>query len=196
MDDSPHESCARVILDHARLISNMRENQYKSVAFHYGSYCSWRDTFSSLESLKNKTQQLEQLECRVLSQLRKAYPATPNYRSIIRQPLEEVVRSVCLAFVNQLHEKMDKGLLVVTNVLGYDLFWAGISFLFNIGTGFFSSEQRIKIEGNGVEKCLTLLTVVGERFPDLKPLRRALYSGWSSCKGESSELLVSALRVN
>ena len=83
---------------------------------------------------------------------------------------------------------MDKGRLVISSLLVYDLFWAGICILCNSGSGNTQLDAEI---GSSIEKCLMLLTVAGERFPDLKSIRRALSLASALCKDGSSSNLVS-----
>lgn len=123
--------------------------------------------------------QLEQLYCRTLLQVvcYRSEGPIPTWSMFDGQSsIESNIVQSCIRFINQLHDRFDHVHFAGSFLESYDIFSAGVTIICLA----FSSEVHLEISlvqtTKIVSKCSTLLTVIGERFPALKVLRRILWA--------------------
>lgn len=173
-------SLAKVLILQAKLVSRMRGST-ESTSFHFSTFCHWQELAESLKPHGRIAEFLDHLACRTLLQILYCYRERNERQTVIGtfQRLKDMTSDTCERFVDRMYNEMDSSGFVCTLFDGYDIFSAG---LIALDHRFPSSAA---ITPPLVDKCLTLLTVIGERFASLRPLRRVL-STLATVRGEGS----------
>ncbi|KAL4908665.1 hypothetical protein BDW74DRAFT_188571 [Aspergillus multicolor] len=166
------------LLLYAKLITSIRTSDERCPLFHYRNVCFWRDTPPELgpflESNEAARNYIELLSCRALSQILALY-IVHNYASLVSEPhLQEIkqnIRSSSERMVEQMYRSLDRPPSVVAFTDGYDIFAAGVAI---ICIGSLTDSEHILVDATVVNKCVAVLTVLGERFSGIKVFRRVL----------------------
>lgn len=197
--------CEHFIM-HARLISNIRTEGREEPLFDYGNLRDWRDSSLSAESRQLSAQfqpiydHFDLLYCRTLIQmidpLSQRLPRHDKRKDWIgsQSSIQAKTISSCEHLIDRIYEKSEHGTFVGSFLDAYDIFSAGVALLC-IALGQDQSMKQALVQVTKVvNKCSTLLTMIGERFSAVKTFREVLWA--LSNKALGSELLSSvSLRV-
>lgn len=161
----------------------MRTNKLQQQLFNYSNLCFWGDFPPRLRHLMSLSprvsDQLEQLYCRTLLQVvsyRREGPI-PTWSTFDGQSsIESNIVQSCIRFINQLHDRFDHAHFAGSFLQSYDIFSAGVTIICLVFSSKVHLENILVQTTKIVSKCSTLLTVIGERFPALKVLRRILWA--------------------
>ena len=163
-----------------RLISSIRTTKRRTI-FDHSNLSFWRETPLAVNPLVKDPQlisrRLEQLACRTLLQIvmpedqawHVQSSSISNYQSI-----KEDAMTSCARLISQLYDQADHHDFVGSLVDAYDIFSAGVVHLCLSSRAGDQIGQQLLLATKVTNKCLTLLTIIGERFPYIKGFRRAL----------------------
>lgn len=121
-------------------------------------------------------QHFEQLVCRMLIQMTWSFPMDTTATSAIlgQSTMRDEATSSCIRLVHSFYSQLDSEDFVASLPLGFDLFSAAVTILCHAST-FDAEGAGLSTQISAVmHNCTTVLTVIGERLPSLKPLGRVV----------------------
>ncbi|KAL3480935.1 hypothetical protein BJX99DRAFT_272610 [Aspergillus californicus] len=145
---------------HAKLVSSIRDSKNESLVFHYQNACFWEDPPQAVQHFLDTNEvarhHIQCLSSRALLQVMKLHGAptcgNPN--------------TSCEEMIDHMYRALDQGSFAGSYIDGYDIFAAGLT--------SFCSQDRALTKPNVLNKCIVLLTAIGERFSSFKVFRRLL----------------------
>ncbi|RDW58919.1 uncharacterized protein DSM5745_11125 [Aspergillus mulundensis] len=179
------------LLLYAKLATSIRHNDERCPLFHYRNVCFWRDVPREvrpfLDSNETARNYIEQLSCRALTQILALY-MVHDYASPISEShlleIEQDIRGSCERMIEQMYRSLDRPPSVVAFTDGYDIFAAGVAIIcMNSPT----NTEHVLVDATVVNKCVAVLTALGERFPGIKVFRRVLLAVSDVGSGRQTE---------
>ncbi|KAL3464483.1 hypothetical protein BJX64DRAFT_275699 [Aspergillus heterothallicus] len=183
----------RHLILHAKLTSSIRSSNEPCPLYHYRNICFWREVppevRSFLDSNEILQQHVERLFFRSLMQILPLHMAT-RYTTPILGPqtieLDRDVIATCEKMVEQMYRALDDASSGGAFTDGYDIFAAGVAVICG---GNPSAPNQILDQANLVNKCVAVLTALGERFSGFKVFRRVLLAISDLSLGRKSQEL-------
>jgi hypothetical protein len=176
-DPDSRSSLGALLIAHAKLASSLRCGADKTPVFYHSSLCYWRDLFPNSDRAGSTLHYLNQLACRTLIQMTWSFPSMDKvFKSAMegQSSLNEEVLSSCSDLISSSFHQLDGESFVATLPLGFDLFSAAVTILC-LASDSATGRPGFPLQLSAVvHECMTLLTITGERLPNLKPLRRVL----------------------
>ncbi|KAF3393920.1 hypothetical protein F1880_005053, partial [Penicillium rolfsii] len=172
------------LVSHARLMSNIRDATSKSVLYHYGNLCHWRDCAAGRDSAAQyPAVHTLRLSCRAMIEILKIKGSVTVETNLVRSvsSIENDFITACVDYIEEEYQRSDRGEFAGGFVEAYDIFNAGVVIIC-LTAGKPSIPLR---DTNTVNKCTALLTLLGERFTGLRVLRRVLWTLSGLVRGES-----------
>ncbi|KAL4864292.1 hypothetical protein BDV12DRAFT_189027 [Aspergillus spectabilis] len=163
---------------YAKLTSSIRDDENRCPLFHYRNICFWRDIPRELRTYLDSNEvarnHLERLACRALILILPLQIAA-SYKNPIPDShtleIEHDVRTSCEQIIDQLYSALDQPSSLNAFVDGYDIFAAGMAI---VCSSNLSTSDRIQTDANIINKCIALLTALGERFSGVRVFRKVL----------------------
>ncbi|OJZ81553.1 hypothetical protein ASPFODRAFT_64967 [Aspergillus luchuensis CBS 106.47] len=186
--DSPPDALdfpAYVVM-HARLISKMRGSSHQQSIFHYGSFSYWRDIprgamGSNIPPTSSRT--IRQLTCRSMVCLAQISGFERNATRVFgtTHTIRQDIINTCSEYISNEYLAVEDGCFKGSFVDAFDIFSAGMVL---ICLGKMSPASDVPNAAIVLNKCTSLLTLLGERFSALKALCRVLW-----CLQESADMM-------
>ena len=162
------------IVDHARLISTIRNSSSQEIMFHYNNLCYWKELVSASDvKTRMSPKCVQQLSCRAMSQILKSKGSTLIGQSMIVSPrtIESDFIRNCQEYIEDEYQRSEHGELMGTFVDAYDIFAVGVVAICLTRT----TSCSISVP-DLVHKCTITLSILVERFPALRVFRRVLWA--------------------
>lgn len=184
------------LLMHAKLTSSMRDSDERCPVFHYRNICFWREVPRELRSFLASNEaarnHIHRLSCRVLVQVLPLYVTTGQAHSDFipgshQLEIEHDVRSSCEQMIEHMYRSLDHASSITAFTDGYDIFAAGVAI---ICIGSLSPSAHTLTDAGIVNKCVAILTALGERFSGVKVFRRVLLAVSDTALGKSDDISV------
>lgn len=181
------------LLLHAKLISSMRDSEERCPIFHYRNICFWREVPRKLRQFLASNElarnHIHRLSCRALIHILPLYITTGITHSDSipgshQLEIEHDVRSSCEQMIEHMYHNIDHAPSVTAYTDGYDVFAAGVAILC---IGSLSSSAHTLTDVGVVNKCVAILTALGERFSGVKIFRRVLLAVSDMALGRRSD---------
>ncbi|KAL2795271.1 hypothetical protein BJX66DRAFT_350656 [Aspergillus keveii] len=178
----PHETVEfefeRHLVTHAQLISSIRNSDEPCPLYHYRNLCFWKEVTPGMQSFLDTNEVLrrhvQRLSFHSLMQILPLHMATRYDNAIMGAQTVEIDREVvasCENIIEQMYCALDDASSGGAFTDGYDVFAAGVAILCN---GTQPAQNQILDQANLVNKCVAVLTALGERFSGFKVFRRIL----------------------
>ncbi|KAL4798508.1 hypothetical protein BDV19DRAFT_377035 [Aspergillus venezuelensis] len=179
------------LLTYARLTTSIRDSEERCPIFHFKNICFWREVprelLPVLEAHESARNHIQQLSCRAMVQILPLCVGA-NYDNPFAKSqgieIEQCIREVCEQMIDRMYRDLDQPSSLISFTDGYDVFAAGVAMLC-------SSNMPIN-EATVVNKCIALLTSLGQRFSGIKVFRRVLLAMSDMGIGKGSEHTVLA----
>jgi hypothetical protein len=160
-------------IDHAKLLSSIRDCDSQGILFHYSNFCCWKDSTAKNGDIGNPSQWILQLECRAMVEILKLRGSATidefmisNARAIEKDFVETGIK-----YLEETYQTFDRGDFRGSFVDAYDVFATGIAVL------CLSRRSSRPMHGAGIiHKCTNILTLVAAEFPSLKAFHRVLWA--------------------
>lgn len=184
------------LLMHAKLTSSIRDSDERCPVFHYRNICFWREVPRELRSFLASNEvarnHVHQLSCRALIQVLPMYITTGHVHSDAipgshQLEIEHDVRSSCEQMIEHMYRSLDHASSITAFTDGYDVFAAGVAI---ICIGSLSPSAHTLTDAGVVNKCVAILTALGERFSGVKVFRRVLLAVSDMALGRSDDISV------
>lgn len=194
-DDEGRDAFELHLLLHAKLTSSIRDSDDRCPIFHYRNICFWREVprelrpfLASNEVARNH---IHRLSCRALMQILPLYITSHIHSDSIpgshQLEIERDVRSSCEQMIEQMYRSLDHASSVTAFTDGYDIFAAGVAI---ICIGSLSPSAHTLTDAGVVNKCVAILTALGERFSGVKTFRRVLLAVSDMALGRPDDISV------
>ncbi|KAL4963424.1 MFS transporter/fungal specific transcription factor domain-containing protein [Aspergillus stella-maris] len=174
------------LLTHARLITSIRDSEERCPIFHFKNICFWREVprelLPLLEAHEGARNHIQQLSCRAMDQILPMCVGASYDNPFAKSQgmeVEQGIRDVCEQMIDRMYRDLDQPSSLISFTDGYDIFGAGVAILC-------TSSMPIN-EATVVNKCIALLTSLGERFSGIKVFRRMLLAMSDVGMGKGSE---------
>ncbi|PWY71423.1 hypothetical protein BO83DRAFT_399663 [Aspergillus eucalypticola CBS 122712] len=178
------------VVMHARLISKMRGSSHQQSIFHYGSFSYWRDIprgtmGSNISPTSSRT--LRQLTCRSMVCLAQISGFERNATRVFgtTHTIRQDIINTCSEYISNEYLAVENDCFTGSFVDAFDIFSAGVVL---ICLGRMSPSSDVPNAASVLNKCTSLLTLLGERFSALKALCRVLW-----CLQESADMCIITL---
>ncbi|PYH29337.1 Zn(II)2Cys6 transcription factor [Aspergillus neoniger CBS 115656] len=173
------------VVMHARLLSNMRGSSHQQSIFHYGSFSYWRDIprgtiGSNIPPTSSRT--IRQLTCRSMVCLAQISGFERNATRVFgtTHTIRQDIINTCSEYISNEYLAVEDDCFTGSFVDTFDIFSAGVVLTF---LGRMSPSSDVPNAASVLNKCTSLLTLLGERFSALKALCRLLW-----CLQESADM--------
>ncbi|KAL4951874.1 hypothetical protein BDW69DRAFT_196136 [Aspergillus filifer] len=161
------------LLIYARLTTSIRDSEERCPIFHFKNICFWREVprgqLPMLDNHEAARNHIQQLSCRAMVQVLPMCVGV-NYDNPFAKSqgmeVEKCIRDVCEEMIDRMYRDLDQPSSLISFTDGYDIFAAGVAML--------STSNMPINEATVVNKCIALLTSLGERFSGIKVFRRVL----------------------
>lgn len=181
---TPEDAVWHHLVIHARLESKVRANNRSTPLADYGNLCFWRDYPSELraaaKSHRSLSDHLQQLACRTLIQMVPTFPRNGEASLLLSNSIREIERDAmesCKFFIDKLYERSHKELYSGSFVDAYDIIAACLTFVrlaYHPPSDEHENASSLVDAVEILQKCSTLITIIGERFSALRPVHRVL----------------------
>ncbi|KAL4935905.1 hypothetical protein BDV06DRAFT_217067 [Aspergillus oleicola] len=176
------------LLMYARLTSSIRDSEERCPIFHLKNVFFWRDVPRELvlflDSHEAPQKHIQQLSCRALIQILPMRIGA-NYDNLFAKAqgleVEQDVRSTCEQMIGRMYRDLDQPSSLTAFTDGYDIFAAGVAII--------CTSTMPTNESTIVNKCIALLTSLGDRFSGIKVFRRLLLAMSDISNGQGLEHL-------
>lgn len=165
-------------------MSNIRDAASRSILYHYSNFSYWKDSASGCDSVtKYPVVHILRLSCRAMMEILKVKGSVTVEPNLVRSSssIENDFIKCCMDYIEEEYQRSDRGEFAGSFVDAYDIFSAGVMFVC-LAAGKLTSPLR---SADIVNKCTSLLTLLGERFSGLRVFRRVLWALSGSVLGES-----------
>lgn len=178
---------------HAKLISHFRSSSDQSDLHNYHNFLYWQQLSPPVRHLvaasPRKSKFLHRLAFRTLAELVQslAYSDTCMMAEGFCT-LQKDAMAHCRGLIDDIHEELDQGSFSGSLFDVFDAFTAGVLILY-LSTLIPTGGVRLKISlqaSKSVTKCCNILTALGERLPQFRSYRKALFSIYHHLIDESS----------
>ena len=174
------------VVMHARLLSNMRGSSHQQSIFHYGSFSYWRDIprgtiGSNIPPTSSRT--IRQLTCRSMVCLAQISGFERNATRVFgtTHTIRQDIINTCSEYISNEYLAVEDDCFTGSFVDAFDIFSAGVVLTC---LGRMSPSSDVPNAASALNKCTSLLTLLGERFSALKALCRVLW-----CLQESADMV-------
>ncbi|KAL3484911.1 hypothetical protein BJX62DRAFT_248083 [Aspergillus germanicus] len=179
---APHDTVEfefeRHLVTHAQLTSSIRNSDDPCPLYHYRNLCFWKEVTPEMQSFLDSNEVLrrhvQRLSFRSLMQILPLHMATRYDNAIMGAQTVEIDREVvssCENIIEQMYCALDDASSGGAFTDGHDVFAAGVAILCS---GTQPAANQILDQANLVNKCVAVLTALGERFSGFKVFRRVL----------------------
>ncbi|CEL11575.1 hypothetical protein ASPCAL14676 [Aspergillus calidoustus] len=179
---APHDTVEsefeRHLVTHAQLTSSIRNSDEPCPLYHYRNLCFWKEVTPEMQSFLDSNEVLrrhvQRLSFRSLMQILPLHMATRYDNAILGAQTAEIDREVvtsCESIIEQTYCALDDASSGGALTDGYDVFAAGVAILCS---GMQPAANHILDQASLVNKCVAVLTALGERFSGFKVFRRVL----------------------
>ncbi|KAJ0414247.1 hypothetical protein BJY00DRAFT_321152 [Aspergillus carlsbadensis] len=177
-DDPVEFEFERHLVTHAQLTSSIRNSDEPCPLYHLRNLCFWKEVTPGIQSFLDSNEVLrrhvQRLSFRSLMQILPLHMATRYDNAILGAQTVEIDREVvasCENIIEQMYCALDDASSGGAFTDGYDVFAAGVAILCS---GTQPAANHILDQANLVNKCVAVLTALGERFSGFKVFRRVL----------------------
>ncbi|KAL2835478.1 hypothetical protein BJY01DRAFT_238805 [Aspergillus pseudoustus] len=194
---SPHGTVEfeleRHLVLHAKLISSIRNSGEPCPLYHYRNICFWRELPPEIRAFLDSNEVLrrhvQRLSFRSLMQILPLHMAMRYDNEVLGRQTAEIDRDVvgnCETIIEQMYRALDEASPGGAFTDGYDIFAAGVAIICSGGQ---SAPNQILDQANLVNKCVAVLTALGQRFSGFKVFRRVLLALSDLALGRRSQEL-------